>query len=431
MLYQSMTTPNKNTSVQVFSIIALLYLSVTTTSCAGAFSIPSCTSSSTPALRTTVAHRRISSPHTKLHQSVVTFSSPLIDEGYAPAVEETRTEIVDDKPLLVYLPGFDGTLVAPFLQFPELGTEFEVCGMSVAMEDRSSVDELCSLVMEYIINKTKRKKKKSKELYIMGESFGGILTIEVALAIQNYNSSMEQKGNGADVINLSGLALINPATCYNQSNLAKYGPSVANGSPLLYPFSLMTLVPLFIDNYAFPQLIQILQAKGLPSVIDTPAREAYMGRVAFSLPNKLKFMPQSTLKWRLSEWLTKGCIAIESKEDSIMLMLQQIPVLIVAGEKDNTLPSTDEALRLEKWFDRTVCHVVKGAGHACTSGSRVDLAALMRKTFIPSSSRRKDMKDTASNMMDDVSFGLEPRYDGADIGLNPLKYWSEEYYQKL
>ena len=129
--------------------------------------------------------------------------------------------------------------------------------------------------------------------------------------------------------------------------------------------------------------------------------------------------------------VNKGCRTIESKEDIMKEVLGHIPVLIVAGEKDNTLPSVDEARRLEKFFCRTERHIVPGAGHACTSGSRVDLAALMRRTFIPSSSRRKVMKATASDGMDDDSFGLESRYDDADIGLNPLKYWSEEYYQKL
>ena len=372
------------------------------------------------------ARKRISTTH--LSESVVTFSSPLIDEGYAPAVQESRNGRVNDKPLLLYLPGFDGTLVAPFLQFPELGTEFEVCGMSVDMDDRSSVEDLCNLVIDFIA--AKMKKHQNKQVYIMGESFGGILTIEVALAIQDYNSKSEKIKTGGKDIELSGLALINPATCYNRSNLARDGPGVADGLSLLYPFSLLTLVPLFTDEYALPQLIQILQAKALPSVIDTPAREAYMGRVAFSLPTKLKFMPQSTLKWRLNEWLTKGCDAIASKEGTIKQTLGLLPVLIVAGESDKTLPSVDEALRLQSFFDTTEVHVVKGAGHACTSGSRVDLTALMRKTFIQSSNRRKDMKYAAINAINQ-SFGLEPRYDGANIGLNPLKYWSAEYYQKL
>jgi pimeloyl-ACP methyl ester carboxylesterase len=363
--------------------------------------------------------------NTKLY-STISFSSPLLDEGYPPTVQEYKNGTLGNKPLLLYLPGFDGTLLAPFLQFPELGTEFDVWGMSVTMEDRSSVETLCENVIQFIIEKLNGN---DRAVYVMGESFGGILALEVTLAIQKHNEIMNKGQSG---IKLDGLVLINPATCYNQSDLAKDGPHIADGSPLLYPFKIMRLLPLFTDDYALPQLIKILQAEGLPSVIDTAEREAYMGRMAFSLPTKLKFMPQGTLRWRLNEWLTKGCTSIESKENCLRDNVGKIPVLIVAGEKDKTLPSVKEAYRLQEMLDNVEVHLVNGSGHACTCGSRVDLTALMRKKFLPNSSTgRKEMKHEASATTDDIFFGLEPRYDGAAIGLSPLKYWSKSFYEKV
>ena len=365
----------------------------------------------------------------QLNESTVSFSSPLLDEGYAPTVSEFENGSLSDKPLLLYLPGFDGTLVAPFLQFPELGTEFEVWGMSVSMEDRSSVQNLCDSAMKFLIEKLK---DDNRSVYIMGESFGGILALEVSMAIQDYNSKIIEKNIISEhKIDLSGLVLINPATCYNKSKLAISGPVIANGNPLLYPINLMTIVPLFTDDYAFPQLIKILTAEGLPSVIDTAEREAYMGRYAFSLPSKLKFMPQETLQWRLREWLEKGCELIESKEELMGEILEKVPILIVAGEKDETLPSVSESQRLSNLLKKVDIHIVNGSGHACTCGSRVDLTALMRKSFFPNSSLgRKEMKPQASaGAVED--YGLEPRYDGASIGLSPLKYWSMPYFKKI
>ena len=88
----------------------------------------------------------------------VRFSAPLLEDGYTPAVAEyTRRKRggggrggggggglegepavasldLDAKPVLLYLPGFDGTLVCPFFQFPELGTTFDVWGMDVPMD---------------------------------------------------------------------------------------------------------------------------------------------------------------------------------------------------------------------------------------------------------------------------------------------------------
>jgi hypothetical protein len=54
-----------------------------------------------------------------------------------------------------------------------------------------------------------------------------------------------------------------------------------------------------MDEFSFQQLLLILKALALPSVIDNPIREAYMGRVAFLLPTKLEYMPWGTLEWRL------------------------------------------------------------------------------------------------------------------------------------
>ena len=52
----------------------------------------------------------------------IRFISPLLDYGYPPAVTEFQDGTLEEKPLLLYLPGFDGTFLSPFLQFPELHT---------------------------------------------------------------------------------------------------------------------------------------------------------------------------------------------------------------------------------------------------------------------------------------------------------------------
>ena len=361
-------------------------------------------------------------------KSKVSFISPLLEQGYAPAVDEYRSKSLQNKPLLLYLPGFDGTLVAPFMQFPELGTEFDVRGMSVDMEDRSSLEDLIELVVDYIHESIESGNGRDRPIYIMGESFGGILALEVVTAIKqrNLRNTLSPK-----TINLKGLVLINPATCYDQSQLAKDAPALTRVASIIYPFALLTLIPLFTDNYALPQLLLILQSKGLPSVIDSPQREAYMGRTAISLPFVLKFMTQGTLNWRLTEWLERGCNSIKEKEVDVKRLLRNFPVLIVAGEDDKTLPSVMEAKRLSsKLLERSKIHIVPGAGHACTSGSRVDLTYLMRDWFQLQSKGRLRMKSTAEESSDEY-FGMEPRYDGANVGLSPLLYWSRDYYQEI
>ena len=94
----------------------------------------------------------------------------------------------------------------------------------------------------------------------------------------------------------------------------------------------------------------------------------------------------------------------------------------------------EEADRLSsELFRQSHVHVVPGAGHASTCGGSLNLIQLLRDVF----PELKDGKDGGSMaVVENESggleelHGLEPRYDGASIGLNPLLYWSKAYYRK-
>ena len=408
-------------------------------------------------------------------EPTINFVSPLLDYGYPPAVQDLEQHS-SEKPILLYLPGFDGTYICPFIQFPELNTEFEVWCMTVPMKDRSSFEDLKACVLNFIETdlsststqqqreegngnksqtqqsssssssswldnifqpspQTKQRKSSAisngRPVYLAGESFGGILASDVTLTILQGN-------NG---INLKGLALINPATSYEQSELARKGPDVSKLSLPMYLPGLLGLLPLFADEYSFEQLLLILSSKGLPSVIDNARREAYMGRVAFSLPTILEFMPPGTLQHRLNDWLSVGCTKmISGKLMEQFRKYPKFPTLVIAGENDLTLPSIAEAERLSssKALPNCQVHVVKGAGHASTCGSRMDMTAVLRNRFPEltkrtsngGSAKRTAMKEDASNGTGPY-FGMTRRYDNANIGLNPMLYWSKENYRKV
>jgi len=349
------------------------------------------------------------------------FISPLLEYGYRPAVDDHESGKLAKKPLLLYLPGFDGTFLCPFLQFPELHTIFDVRCLTVATDDRSTLDELRDVVLEFIHHKC-ASSSTNRPVYLAGESFGGILTCEIANSIQDSKDGE---------YNLKGMMLINPATCFDRSILAEEGPKVAKLQPWIYPFGLAKLLPLFSDEYSVQQLFLILQSKALPSVIDNEVREAYMGRIALSLPFVVPYMAQETLKWRLNAWLEEGCARLAANNDAPLRNLRNLPTIIVAGENDKTLPSLNETKRLSTIWPDAAVHVVEGAGHASTCGSRVDLAALFRSRFpeLQAPSARTQMKEVARKGKAEY-FGMEPRYDNASIGLNPLKYWSSDYYRK-
>ena len=164
------------------------------------------------------------------------------------------------------------------------------------------------------------------------------------------------------------------------------------------------------------------------------------------------------MDWRLNEWLQTGCTALSDLSFSAFPNFRS---LIVVGEKDKTLPSIAEAERLANKVmnpSKTKIHVVDGAGHASTCGSRLDLTAVIRncftelqKTAAGTRWRKAKRSDSDNGDHSDQSietkhvkrtsmkpqaqqgygpnFGMEERYDKADIGLNPLLYWSKRYFQ--
>jgi len=423
----------------------------------------------------------------KENKNTTRFASPLLEFGYLPAVNEFEEGITSTKPLLLYIPGFDGTFLSAFFQYPELHTEFEVRCLVSTMEDRSSFDDLKNVVLDFlvkeatsidsVVNGTKstpstyqstndaqqkdepeikttmpdilsglsnqqkqamslsayqRTSQPTSELrpvYLVGESFGGLLASEVALAALDSIVSTSKP-----TINLQGLVLVNAATCYHRSRLAAEGPSVARLPKLLYVFGILKLLPMFTDKISLAQLLVIFKGEALPSLIDNPTREAYMGRFALSLLNLLQFIPQDTFQWRLEQWLDVGCQRMETTLAQLADRAREtgLKTLIVAGENDLTLPSIAEAERLVQLLPNSHVHIVPAVGHANTCGTCLDLAAEMRKHFseLQMNKRRTAMKDIASKGQG-IYYGMEPRYDGKRIGLSPLSYWAKEYHRKV
>ena len=82
-----------------------------------------------------------------------------------------------------------------------------------------------------------------------------------------------------------GLVLVNPATSYERSNLARFGPiCAALQGPLLYPLYILSLLGfaalVLTPTYQAPAFISMLAATKIPTLLNNPYREAWLGRVA-------------------------------------------------------------------------------------------------------------------------------------------------------
>ncbi|EKX33086.1 hypothetical protein GUITHDRAFT_120746 [Guillardia theta CCMP2712] len=126
--------------------------------------------------------------------------------------QEEQEEEADgaSKPLFLFLPGFDGTGVSAQSQFEDLGRTYVVRRMQYLSQDRSNFDELVRFVCSYVRGwreSRRRRREKDAGVFLLGESFGGLLALAVAL-------QLEEEEQGA----VAGLVLANPASSFLRSD---------------------------------------------------------------------------------------------------------------------------------------------------------------------------------------------------------------------
>ncbi|XP_057982608.1 phytyl ester synthase 2, chloroplastic-like isoform X2 [Malania oleifera] len=139
---------------------------------------------------------------------------------------------VSNSPLLLFLPGIDGTGLGLILHHQKLGKIFDMWCLHVPIMDRTPFTELVQLVE--ITVRSEFKRTPSRPIYLVGESLGACLALAVAA-----------RNPDIDLI----LILANPATSFGKSllqpliRLLEVMPSPMDLS-LPYILSLMTGDPL-------------------------------------------------------------------------------------------------------------------------------------------------------------------------------------------
>ena len=101
----------------------------------------------------------------------------------------------------VYLPGIDGTGASCESQQPPLFNKFVFVGLAIPTTDRTSFPELVDICVDFV-NNLAAMLPPTQPIYLMGESFGGVLAIAVAAKAQNA---------------VDRVVLVNPATSYEDT----------------------------------------------------------------------------------------------------------------------------------------------------------------------------------------------------------------------
>lgn len=238
---------------------------------------------------------------------------------------KTRYQVEGSGPLLIYVPGLDGTGQLFFKQGPRLSIGHRVVTFRsrdhgpFTYEDLT--DDLAAIIREL----------GEQHATIIGESFGGTVALWFALRYPHM---------------LNQLVVINSFPRFRKRLTINLGVKLASGLPfrLLWPMRRMAcILGLLVDA------VNSDDRKRFWSAIRTVSGEAYARR--------LQLIEELDLEPRLGEI--------------------QAPALFIAGSRDLLIPSVKEAYAMAARMPNARVRVIKGAGHACLMGSRVRLDELL------------------------------------------------------
>lgn len=240
-------------------------------------------------------------------------------------------------PLLIYLPGMDGTGQLFDRQIPGLEKHFDIRRLSVALDDLSGWEQFTKQVVRLIQRELEQHPRQC--VYLCGESFGGCLALKIVLHAPEI---------------CDRLILINPASSF------KRYPLIYWGSLLVRP------LPAALHRMSCVSFLPFLSALERMEIADRQA-----------LLQAVQSVNQETSIWRLA-LLREFHIS----ELELHTITQQ--ALIIASGRDRLLPSLREAEHLMQHLADVRMHTLPYSGHACLLEVGVDLYEILTATnFLP------------------------------------------------
>ncbi|MEM1279429.1 MAG: alpha/beta hydrolase [Cyanobacteria bacterium P01_H01_bin.152] len=233
-----------------------------------------------------------------------------------------------EKPLMVMLPGLDGTGKLFASQVRSLAQNFDVRCLAIPEDNRQDWPELAYTVIQLMTDASR-----DRPVYLCGESFGGCLALQVALMAPSC---------------LAHLVLINPA-----SALSRY-------SWMRWATQYTSLIP----NWLF-------QASGAISLPLLANFERISHEKQELFIRTVRPISQACVAWRID---LLHCFQVQPEQ------LSQLPVAtsLLASGSDRLLPSQQEVQLLQKSLPQAQIYLLPDSGHVCLLEDAVDLSQCLQ-----------------------------------------------------
>ncbi|CAM6043222.1 unnamed protein product [Sphagnum compactum] len=262
--------------------------------------------------------------------------------------------LTDDAPLLLFLPGMDGTGLGLVLHHESLRRMFEVRCLHIPVHDRTPFEGLLNLVEDSVLMEMKQ--RPTGPIYLVGDSFGGALALSVAA-----------RNPTLDLV----LILANPATSFDRSQLQPLFPLLQ-----ATPSEVFTVVPYllsFIMGDPLRMAAARVQKDALPPERALQMRESLLSLLP-TLPTLVDVVPKEALLWKL-KMLHSAALYTNSRLHAI-----RAEVLVLASGKDQMLPSAEEAKRLKKAIPGCRVRYFKESGHTLLLEGDLNLGSVIKST---------------------------------------------------
>ncbi|MBD2137810.1 alpha/beta hydrolase [Anabaena sp. FACHB-1237] len=256
-------------------------------------------------------------------------------------------------PLLIYLPGMDGSGKLFTRQIPDLSKFFDIRCLVIPTNNNSGWDDLTTDVLNLI--HAELEKSSFRPVYLCGESFGGCLGLKIACKSQNL---------------FKRIILVNPASVFS----------------LLPWFSLLTDACQFVPSFLFD-----VGALGLLPLLANLEKIEASDRQ--NLLNAMRLLPPEIINHRL-------CMLRDFKISEVELKKIEQPVLLIGSESDRLSPSLSEVERLNQILPNTQKFILPNSGHACLLETQVNLYQILIEHSFLTSEQPQQMLELTSSITD-------------------------------